>query len=87
MPQVLDFDLTKAGDEAAIKCLNQGVERAENLAANFALQIAPQNIFGTSLKLHYIWAQSTTATASQAKFSEQKGHKTLITLGFFFFSV
>lgn len=35
MPQVLDFDLTKAGDEAAIKCLNQGVERAENLAVNF----------------------------------------------------
>lgn len=88
IPQALDFGLTKTGGGAAVKglwnCLNQeGVDRAENLAGNFALQIAPQNVFGTSLKLHYIWAQATTATTSRAKFSEQKGHTTLITFGFF----
>lgn len=85
IPQVLDFGLTKTGGGAAIKglwnCLNQeGVDRAET----FALQIASRNGFGTSLKLHYIWAQATTVTTSQAKFSEQKGHTVLTAFGFFF---
>lgn len=38
----------------------------------FSLQTALQNCFGKSLKLHYIWAQSTTAMITWAKFNEQR---------------